>query len=620
MPEFRHRCLYSRATLFLTAAIALAACGGSTSEEPPKPDVTPASVVAPSTDTLRGPAGGATSTQATVLVKNKAGTVLPGIVVNFVPATGNGTVGTPTALTDASGLAKTTWTLGSAVGVQTMTATVGSLPPVTFRAVASVGAPAAIAKSQGDGQSAGIGTNVPVAPAVKVTDANNNPLAGVIVTFAVESGGGSVTGATATTNASGIATVGSWQLGGALGANTLTASVGTLKTTFAATATAGPAATVTLTPALVPNLSPGQTQQLTARVADGSGNVLTNPPLQFTTSSSDVATVSNTGLITAVGSGTATITATSGSATGSVAVTVIGHPSSLTPQASPIDLQTIPPGDVVFSRNAMLIAIPAQQKVLIYDVNATTQTGGLVVGNLSILLAPTRATGPAVAIRSGATSRLMFIDPATAAVVDSVDVPDGVSSATMTSDGRWVYALMANGDVAAVNVPNKSFTRLSLGGGLKQVLAAPGDTLVYGFTESNVGILFEIDTRTNAVRQRIGSVVYDDIAIGSDGFFYLLDKTVGSVRIVNPTTLAVLRSFGTPTGPSTIAVSPDARQVWLTHSGTHQVTIIAGSPTEPYLQVGGFTTGLTPPNRVSFSPAGNIAAIGNLGGWVDIVR
>jgi hypothetical protein len=617
MPEFRYR-----SALVFAAAVALSACGGSTGEEPPKPDVTPASVAATSTDTLRGPAGGNTATQATVLVKNKAGTALAGIVVTFTPGSGSGTVGTPTALTDATGQAKTTWTLGSAVGVQTMTATVGSLAPVTFRAVAAVGAPAAITKAQGDGQTAGIGTNVPVRPAVKVTDATGNPLAGVTVTFAVESGGGSVTGATATTDASGIATVGGWQLGGTLGANTLTASVTvgttTLKTTFTVTATAGAAATVTLTPASIPNLSPGQTAQLTARVADAAGNVLTNPPLQFTTSSADVATVSNTGLITAVGSGTATITATSGTATGSVAVTVIGHPAGLTPQVPPIDLQTIPPGDVVFSRNAMLVAIPAQQKVFTYDVNATTQTGGVVVAGVAVLLAPTRATGPAVVITSGATSRLTFIDPATAAAVDSMDIPDGVSSATMTSDGRLVYVLSINGDVVAVNVANKSFTRLTLGGGLQKVLTAPGDTLVYGFT--NVGILFEIDTRTNAVRQRIASLVYDDVTIGSDGFFYLLDSTVGSVRIVNPTTLAVLRVFGTPSGPTTIAVSPDARQVWVTHDLTNQVSIFAGSPTTPYLQVGAFTTGLTRPMRVSFSPSGNIAAIGNLGGWVDIVR
>jgi hypothetical protein len=53
-----------------------------------------------------------------------------------------------------------------------------------------------------------------------VRDENGNQLPGVTVTFAVTSGGGTVTAGTQTTNASGIATVGQWVLGPNLGINT----------------------------------------------------------------------------------------------------------------------------------------------------------------------------------------------------------------------------------------------------------------------------------------------------------------------------------------------------------------------------------------------------------------
>ncbi|MES2176701.1 MAG: Ig-like domain-containing protein [Gemmatimonadota bacterium] len=53
------------------------------------------------------------------------------------------------------------------------------------------------------------------APSVLVRDYVGNPVSGVSVTFTVKSGGGSVTGSTAVTDANGIATVGSWILGGA---------------------------------------------------------------------------------------------------------------------------------------------------------------------------------------------------------------------------------------------------------------------------------------------------------------------------------------------------------------------------------------------------------------------
>ena len=70
-----------------------------------------------------------------------------------------------------------------------------------------------MALNAGNGQTATVGTAVATTPSVLVTDPNNNPVSGVCVTFAVASGGGSVTGASATTNAAGIATVGSWTLG-----------------------------------------------------------------------------------------------------------------------------------------------------------------------------------------------------------------------------------------------------------------------------------------------------------------------------------------------------------------------------------------------------------------------
>lgn len=84
--------------------------------------------------------------------------------------------------------------------------------------------PASLAKQGGDNQTAEPGQAVSVAPSVKVTSSTGAVVSGVTVTFAVASGGGSITGATPTTGSDGVATVGSWVLGTA-GTNTLTASI-----------------------------------------------------------------------------------------------------------------------------------------------------------------------------------------------------------------------------------------------------------------------------------------------------------------------------------------------------------------------------------------------------------
>ena len=82
------------------------------------------------------------------------------------------------------------------------------------------------------------GTQVTELPSVLVRDENGALLAGAAVTFTVTGGGGTVTGGNATTNSAGIATVGSWTVGGTAGQNTLNATTGSLPAvTFTASGT-----------------------------------------------------------------------------------------------------------------------------------------------------------------------------------------------------------------------------------------------------------------------------------------------------------------------------------------------------------------------------------------------
>jgi hypothetical protein len=134
-----------------------------------------------------------------------------------------------------------------------VTATLNGSITVTDNAIVTVtaGSPASIAIQDGNNQTADVGTAVTTDPAVIVRDASSNPVGGVQVDFAVGLGGGGVTGATATTNSSGIATVGSWTMGPTAGSNnnTLTATVnGTaISVTFTASASAGSPSVVVIT-------------------------------------------------------------------------------------------------------------------------------------------------------------------------------------------------------------------------------------------------------------------------------------------------------------------------------------------------------------------------------------
>src|SRR5205085_9627393 len=153
------------------------------------------------------------------------------------------------ATTDRAGQAVfTNVSIAGTVGPRTLRFGAAGLDSVTSATVnVTAGAATQIAMNGGDGQQATTGTAVATPPSVIVRDASNNPVQGVSVTFAPASGGGSITGAEQTTNASGIATVGSWTLGTTAGTNTLTAAAAGLTgspVTFTATGTAGPAASL----------------------------------------------------------------------------------------------------------------------------------------------------------------------------------------------------------------------------------------------------------------------------------------------------------------------------------------------------------------------------------------
>jgi hypothetical protein len=185
----------------------------------------PAGLVKVSGDGQAGSIGSTLPLPLTARVTDSAGIAVAGAIVAFTVTQGGGTV-TAADTTAGDGLAQATLQLGSTTGTNSVSASVSgtAITPVTFTATANGGPPASMVIQAGEGQSAHVGTAVAIAPAVLLQDSASNPVAGVIVTFAVASGGGIVTKPVDTTGVNGIAAPAAWTLGSA-GTNTLTASV-----------------------------------------------------------------------------------------------------------------------------------------------------------------------------------------------------------------------------------------------------------------------------------------------------------------------------------------------------------------------------------------------------------
>ena len=142
----------------------------------------------------------------------------------LVATAGNGTTVTPNDNGNGTYTAKLTSTT---TGTANLTGTVlGGAIGTTASVTIGPAAPANISATSTNPQNGTVGAAVGSAPTVHVTDQFGNAVPGVTVTFAVTGGGGSLTGATPATNASGNATLGSWTLGStAPGPNALSATV-----------------------------------------------------------------------------------------------------------------------------------------------------------------------------------------------------------------------------------------------------------------------------------------------------------------------------------------------------------------------------------------------------------
>ncbi len=210
------------ALIWMTAVLALpvlSACeNGGTDPE----DRIPARVEVVDGNGQQGTAGQALAQPVRVRVVDDRGRPVPGQAVNFVVTGGGGTVSVATVTTDDDGYAATQWTLGTSVAAaQTLEARVAgpdgqALVSDPITATPRAGAPAQLAQAwpTSPPQAGSVGGPTRDSLAVLVRDQHGNPVPGAIVSWAVaaENGGGGVSPAQSTTNASGVARA-QWTLG-----------------------------------------------------------------------------------------------------------------------------------------------------------------------------------------------------------------------------------------------------------------------------------------------------------------------------------------------------------------------------------------------------------------------
>lgn len=307
-----------------TLVVVVAAFPGCRASDSPG---TPAAIAVFAGNNQQAPVGTSLPVPPTVEVRDDGNNVVAGAVVRFTITTGGGTALGDTAVTDATGRATVgEWIMGTVPGTNTLRATVsGTTLAATVTATAVSGTGVSLHASGATGFVALVGQSISPPPAVQVLDGFGNPAGGVAVTFAVAEGDGSATGTDVTTDANGLARVGSWTLGATGGLNVLTARI-----------SSGPVVSFTAqglsaAPVLVASSPVNQSGYLGFPVAnvprvlvtDASGHPLSGVPVTFTLTAGDGEVSGGSTVTDATGTaspddwrigngGTSTVTATSG--------------------------------------------------------------------------------------------------------------------------------------------------------------------------------------------------------------------------------------------------------------------------------------------------------------------
>jgi adhesin/invasin len=474
------------------------------------------------------------------------------VSVTFTVTGGGGTIvpaSPATIATDVNGLATlTSWTLGTTAGVNTLTATSGSLSgsPVTFTATGTAGTATQIAIQAGNGQSATVNPAVAVDPSVIARDAANNPVSGVSVTFTVTGGGASIvpgSPATIATDVNGLATLTSWTLGTVAGANALQATATGLAgspLTFTATGTVG---TVSAAQSLV-SAAPGaiaassgttiSTITVTARdpfnnlvqgatvvlAATGTGNSVTQPVA--TTNGSGVATGTLSATVAEAKTVFATINGVPITQTAAVTVTpaavsaaqstVSASPGAIAASSgattSTITVTARDPFNNLIAGATVVLAATGTGNTLTQPV-ATTNGSGVATGTLSATLAEAKTVAATINGVPITQTAAVTVDPAAASELVFTQQPSDATTSTDIAPPITVAVRDAFGNTVTGFAGSVTMT-----------------------IENDAGALTAL-TGTNPATVVSGVATFGDLRLDQAGVGFTLRATAGALFVIS---------------------------------------------------------------------------------------
>lgn len=507
--------------------------------------------------------GTAFETDLQITVTDALGNPVVGTTITFTaPATAASAIlGSPTATTNAAGIASVTATATTTTGSYAVTATATGLPTATFSLGNTAGVPTLLSLVAGTSQQTTVATAFVTPLAVRATDTFGNQVPNATISFTAPSSGASATlsFSTGITGATGLAAV----LASAntvAGSYLVTAQVGAVSTTFALTNTAGAAATISVISGAGQSTTAGDpfAVPLIVNVVDAYGNAVAGTSVTTSVTSGTAATATITPATTDA-SGHASMTATAGPTAGTITI----HASVGGVAVDATFAMTIIPGPaatvaVVSGANqAPLVghALATPLVVRVSDAHANPIIGATVTFTAPSSGASATPTSPTATTAADGTAQ---VTATATTIAGAYSVTASVTGATSASFPQINHAdVPTTMTVGSTSSPQTALVLTAFGAPLTITVADhygnPTPNIAIAFTGPTTGAHATLSA-PSATTDATGIASITAIASATSGAYVVLAAVAG---IGDPVALSLTNVAGAPS--SLVLVAGDTQ-------------------------------------------------------------
>jgi YVTN family beta-propeller protein len=401
-------------------------------------------------------------------------------------------------------------------------------------------------------------------------------------------------------------------------------------------------ASVAVTPSTATLVSLGETVQLTASASDASGNAVSGKSFTWASSDQAIATVSGTGLVTAVANGAVTISATADNVSGSAAVSVAQDAAQLGFGVQPTDAIVGEPfapaiqievrdanGNVVSTASdAVTLALGANPGGATLSGTVTVNASGGIasfndlaidkggsgytltatVGSLASATSTTFDVRYRAAYVTNFTSNdVSVVATASNTVVATVPVGTSPFGVAITPDGAFAYVTLIDSHAVSVieTMTNTVVATISVGTNPQGVAITPDGAFAY-VANAGANTVSVIQTSTNTVVATVPVGNFPaSVAITPDGAFAYVANVRDNVSVIETASNTVVATVSVGLESRGVAITPDGAFAYVTNATSSTVSVIetASNTVVTTVSVGGGALG------VAFTPDGAFAYV-----------